>query len=140
VAGWGAIALLSPLIAVPSAGEAIADAFAAVTAAAYADDLQYIRATPGPVVCRDPTLCYWAGAPLTLDLNNIRSIAFARPALEDDVVGRIERCEFPLIELGDDWNDADNGPLTERIRDAIEAHYRQVRTSKYGLYWRPTCG
>jgi hypothetical protein len=132
--------LVSPSIALLSSREAITDAFAAVTDGAYAADLQYIRATPGPVVCRDPTLCYWAGKPLTLDLNNIRSMSFARPALEDAVVGRIERCEFPLIQLGDDWNDADNGPLTDRIRDAIEVHYRQVRTSKYGLYWRPTCG
>jgi hypothetical protein len=140
VAGWLAVTLVSPSIALLSSREAITDAFGAVVDGAYAEDLQYMRATPGPVVCRDPTLCYWAGKPLTLDLNNIRGIAFARPALEDDVVGRIERCEFPLIQLGDDWNDADNGPLTDRIRDAIEAHYRQARTSKYGLYWRPTCG
>jgi hypothetical protein len=140
VAGWLAVALVSPSIALLSSHEPIAAAFAAVTDGDYAEDLQYIRATPGPVVCRDPTLCYWAGKPPTLDLNNVRSIAFARPGLEDAVVGRIDRCEFPLIQLGDDWNDADNGPLTDRIRDAIEEHYRQVRTSKYGLYWRPTCG
>jgi hypothetical protein len=140
VAGWLAVALVSPSIALLSSREPIAAAFAAVTDGAYAEDLQYIRATPGAVVCRDPTLCYWAGKPLTLDLNNVRSIAFARPRLEDAIVGRIDRCEFPLIELGDDWIDADNGPLTDRIRDAIEEHYKQVRTSKYGLYWRPTCG
>ena len=140
VAGWLAVALMSPSIALLSSHDAITDAFAAVTGTAYAEDLQYIRATPGPVVCRDPTLCYWAGKPLTLDLNNIRGMAFARPALEDAVVARIDRCEFPLIALGDDWNDADNGPLTDRIRDAIEERYKQVRTSKYGLYWRPTCG
>ena len=140
VVGWIAIALVSPVMALLSSREAITDAFAAVTGGAYAKDLQYIRDTPGAVVCRDPTLCYWAGKPLALDLNNIRSMAFARPALEGEVVARIERCEFPLIQLGDDWNDADNGPLTDRIRDAIEAHYKQVRTSKYGLYWRPTCG
>ena len=140
VAGWLAVTLVSPSFALLSSRETVTDAFAAVTDGAYAEDLQYIRATPGPVVCRDPTLCYWAGKPLALDLNNVRSMAFARPALEDAVVGRIERCEFPLIQLGDDWNDADNGPLTDRIRDAIEAHYREVRTSRYGLYWRPTCG
>jgi len=139
VAGWIAIALLSPLIAVPSARDGIADAFAAVTDGAYADDLQYIRATPGPVVCRDPTLCYWAGKALTLDLNNIRSIAFAAPALEDEVVARIAACEFPLIQLGEDWNDPLNGPLTDRIRAAIEARYKQVRTTPYGRYWRPNC-
>ena len=140
VAAWLAIALVSPLLAIGSAREGITDAFAAVTDDAYAADLRYIRSMPpGPVICRDPTLCYFAGAPFNLDLNNIRSIAFAVPPLEDAVVARIERCEFPLIELNDDWTDPVNGPLTDRIRAAIKAHYEQVRESKYGLYWRPRC-
>jgi hypothetical protein len=139
-AAWTAIALASPLLASTSAREAIGDAFAAVMDDAYAADLHYIRAAPiGPVVCRDPTLCYWAGEPFSLDLNNIRSIAFAAPALEDAAVGRIERCEFPLIELNDDWTDLMNGPLTDRVRAAITSHYELERESKYGLYWRPRC-
>jgi len=127
-------------MAIGSAREGIGDAFAAVADNAYAADLQYIRSAPhGPVVCRDPTLCYFAGAPFNLDLNNIRSMAFAVPALEDAVVARIDRCEFPLIQLTDDWNDRVNGPLTDRIRAAITSHYEQARVSKYGFYWRPHC-
>jgi hypothetical protein len=140
VAAFMAIALVSPLVAIGSSHEGITDAFAAITDDAYAEDLQYIRSVPpGPVVCRDPTLCYWAGEPFNVDLNNIRGIAFAVPALEDAVVTRIERCEFALIELNDDWTDPVNGPLTDRVRAAIKSHYEQVRESKYGLYWRPRC-
>jgi hypothetical protein len=140
VAGWLAISLVSPLLALASAHDGVTDAFAAVTDDAYAEDLRYIRSMPpGPVVCRDPTLCYWAGAPFSVDLNNIRSIAFAMPALEDALVARIERCDFPLIELNDDWTDPVNGPLTERVRAAIKSHYTQARESKYGLFWRPRC-
>ncbi len=139
-AGWLAIALVSPLLAIISGREGITDAFVAVTDDGFAADLRYMRSVPpGPVICRDPTLCYWAGEPFNLDLNNIRSIAFAVPALEDAVVARIERCEFPLIELNDDWTDPVNGPLTDRIRAAINSRYEQVRESKYGLYWRPRC-
>jgi hypothetical protein len=138
--GWLAVALVSPLMAIGSARESIGAAFAAVGDDVYAADLQYIRSVPaGPVVCRDPTLCYFAGAPFNLDLNNIRSMAFAVPGLEDAVVAQIERCEFPLIELNDDWNDPVNGPLTDRVRTAITLHYGQVRETKYGLYWRPRC-
>ena len=139
-AGWMAIALVSPLLAIASAREAIGDAFAAVVDDAIAADLRYIRSvTTGPVICRDPTLCYWAGKPFNLDLNNIRSIAYAAPALEDAAVARIERCEFPLIELNDDWTDPVNGPLTDRVRAAIASHYEQAWESSYGLYWRPRC-
>jgi hypothetical protein len=140
VAGFIAIALVSPLLALASAREGITDAFVAVADDAYAEDLQYIRSMPpGPVVCRDPTLCYWAGAPFSVDLNNSRSIAFAAPALEDALVARIERCEFALIELNDDWTDAVNGPLSDRVREAIKSHYEQERESKYGMFWRPRC-
>jgi hypothetical protein len=139
-AGWIAVALLSPTIQAVSSRDTIADALRAVADGAYAADLQYIRAAGGPVVCRDPTLCYWAGRPQTIDLNNMRSIARAEPALEAEVVAQIESCRFALIQLGDDWDDRENGPLTDRIRDAIEEHYKKDRTSKYGLYWRPQCG
>jgi hypothetical protein len=139
VAGWLAVALVSPAIQAASSREAITNAFRAVGDGTYAADLQYIRAADGAVVCRDPTLCYWAGRPQTIDLNNIRSIARAEAALEAEVVAQIESCRFALIELGEDWDDRENGPLTDRIRDAIEAHYAQARTSKYGLYWRPQC-
>src|SRR5262249_33104434 len=86
VAGWLAVSLVSPLLAIGSAREGIGDAFAAVGGDAYAADLAYIRSMPaGPIICRDPTLCYFAGQPFNLDLNNIRSMAFAVPALEDAV-------------------------------------------------------
>ncbi len=137
--GWIVVALLSPSVQAASSRDAIADAFRAVSDGTYAADLQYIRAADGPVVCRDPTLCYWAGRPQTIDLNNIRSIARADPKLEDEVVAQIASCRFALIQLGDDWDDRENGPLTDRIRDAIEEHYDKARTSKYGLYWRPRC-
>jgi hypothetical protein len=140
VAGFMAIALAPPLLAIASAREGITDAFAAITDKRYAADVAYIRSiAPGPVICRDPTLCYWAGAPFNVDLNNIRGMAFADPALEGMLVTRIERCEFALIQLNDDWTDPVNGPLTNRVRAAIKSHYQQVRESKYGRYWRPRC-
>ena len=139
--GWIAVALISPLLAAPAARDPIADAFGAVTDASFAADLQYIRSMPpGQIVCRDPTVCYWAGQPFNIDLNNIRSIAFVAPKLEDEFVARIERCAFTLIELTDDWTDRVNGPLTDRIREAITSHYEGVRKTKHGLYWRPRCG
>jgi hypothetical protein len=140
VTGWLVVSLVAPLLAITSAREGIGDAFAAVGDDAYAADLAYIRSMPsGPVICRDPTLCYWAGKPFDVDLNNSRSIAFAVPELDDALVVRIQRCDFPLIELNDDWTDPVNGPLTDRVRAAIRAHYAQARASKYGLYWRPRC-
>jgi hypothetical protein len=140
VGGWLMVALVPPLMVLPSVREGLTDALTAAGDDSYAADLHYIRSMPaGPVVCRDSTLCYWAGAPFSLDLNNIRTIVSARPGLEDEVVARIAACAYPLIELNDDWTDPLNGPLTDRIRAAIASHYAQDRESQYGLYWRPRC-
>src|SRR5262249_53228104 len=141
VAGWLAIVLVPIGLAAPPAWAAITHSFAAVTDRTFEKDLEYIRAMPrGAVICRDPTLCYWAGQPQIVDLNNIRSIARAAPDVERQLVTRIESCAFGLIQLNDDWDDADTGPLTDRIREAIRAHYQQVHSTRYALFWRPHCG
>lgn len=138
---WISIALLPPLIAVPSASDQITEAFSAVTDDSYAEDLQYIRSmAPGQVVCRDLALCYWAGQPFNLDLNNLRIVVWAVPELEDPVVAQIESCRFSLIELDTEWTDKTEGPLSDRVRAALASRYEQVRETTFGVYWRPHCG
>ncbi len=140
-AGWIAIALLPPLIAIPSASDDINDAFDAVTDDSYEAELQYVRSVaPGAVVCQDLALCYWAGQPLTLDMNSLRTLAWAVPGLEDRVVAQIERCRFALVELDADWTDEADGPLSDRMAEALTSRYAMVRENEFGLYWRPRCG
>jgi hypothetical protein len=137
---WMAIALLPPLIAVRSASEQISDAFDAVTDASYEADLRYIRSTPpGKIICEDLALCYWAGQPFNLALNDLRIVIASVPRLEDEVVVKIERCEFSLVQLDDDWSDPVEDPLTNRIWAALVARYEIVREGDYGFYWRPHC-
>jgi hypothetical protein len=138
---WMAIALLPPLIAVRSASEQISDAFDAVTDASYEADLRYIRSTPpGKIICEDLALCYWAGQPFNLDLNNLRTIVWSVPALEDHVVAQIDSCEFSLIELNDDPDEPTEAQITHRIGTTIESRYEQVRETAVASYWRPRCG
>ena len=138
---WISIALLAPSIAVPSASDQITEAFSAVTDDSYAEDLQYIRSmAPGQVVCRDLALCYWAGQPFNLDLNNFRIVVWAVPELEEQVVTQIESCRFSLIELDTEWTDKAEGPLSDRVRAALASRYEQVRETEFGVYWRPHCG
>ncbi len=138
---WISIALLPPSLAAPSATDDINDAFAAVTDDSYEEELQYVRSTPpGAAVCQDLALCYWAGRPFDLDINSLRTLVWAVPGLEDRVVAQIERCKFSLIELDSEWNDEADGPLTDRMGEALESRYELDRDTGYSLYWRPHCG
>lgn len=137
-AGWIAIALVPPLIAVPSAGADIAEAFTAMADTSYAADVRYVRpAAPGTVVCRDLALCYWAGRPLALDLNTLPILVAKLPALEDAVVAQIDACKFSLIQL--ELSDAAEDPLTDRMRRALLSHYKIAHETPFGLYWRARC-
>jgi hypothetical protein len=141
VACWISIALLPPLLEMPSARQQLGDAFAAVRDTSYEAELRYIRSSPaGRVVCEDLAYCYWAGRPLSLDLNTLRIVVWSNPEVENEVVKRIERCDYALILLKDDWTDRVDGPLTDRIRDTLVSRYEQVRATAFGLYWRPRCG
>jgi hypothetical protein len=143
-AGWIAIALVPPLLAVPSGAVDIGDAFAATADTSYATDLRTVRSAPrtrsangGTVVCRDLALCYWAGQPFTLDLNTLRMIVSEVPGLEQTAVAQIEACRFSLIQL--DLSDAAEDPLTDRIRRALVSHYTIAQETPFGVYWRPRC-
>jgi hypothetical protein len=137
---WLLITLVPPALGIAEDHESITEAFAAVTDESYEAEVRFIRAAPaGPVVCRDLALCYWAGQPFNLDLNDLRIVIASVPRLEDEVVVKIERCEFSLVQLDDDWSDPVEDPLTNRIWAALVARYEIVREGDYGFYWRPHC-
>jgi hypothetical protein len=134
------ITLAPPLIAAPSVFEQIAAAYAAVTDGSYEADLRYVRAvSDGQAACEDLALCYWAGQPFILDINTLRIITWAVPEIEDEYVVRMAACRFSLIQLSSDWNDPVDGPFTARVREALAAHYDQVRESTFASYWSPRC-
>jgi hypothetical protein len=100
-------------------------------------EIEYIKAVRGRVVCENLALCYWAGKAFEVDLNNLQTLVWAKPDLEDKFLKRIESCSYPLIQVDEDWDD-ESGPFTEDMREALRAHYIQSRTSEDRIYWSPS--
>ncbi len=136
---WLSIALLSPLLALWSRFEEIGGVFRAATDVSYQADLSYIRSNGPRVICEDPALCYWAGQPFNVDLNTLRIVISAFPDVEAQFVRQIENCSYSLIQLKADWTDEVDGPMTNKIRETLIAHYKQERETDIGLYWKPAC-
>ena len=101
----------------------------------------YIKAMPGGVVCENPALCYWAGKDFWVDVNTLKILVSAKAQLEADFIANLERCLYPLIQLQDDWEDADGGPFTEGILAALKTHYTEVPRQAEAHYRvpRPNC-
>jgi hypothetical protein len=117
------------------------DLLAAIAASPQQADVAYIKATAGGVVCENPALCYWAGKDFWVDVNTLKILVSGKAQLEADFIANLERCLYPLIQLQDDWDDADEGPFTAGILTALKTHYTGVSGEAEPHYRvpRPNC-
>jgi hypothetical protein len=123
---WLGISLTPVLSASGSGLKEGRDILAAMAASPQQADVAYIKATPGGVVCENPALCYWAGKDFWVDVNTLKILVSAKAQLETDFIANLERCLYPLIQLQDDWEDADGAPFTAGILTALRTHYTEV--------------
>jgi hypothetical protein len=112
-------------------------AFNAVTDNLQQVDLDYVKAAKGRVVCENLAFCYWAGKDFEVDLNNLKTMAWAMPNLEEEFLARIETCSYALIQLDDDWEDSE-GPLTVRMIETLKRHYAEAKETGSAVYWLPS--
>jgi hypothetical protein len=114
----------------------------AIAASPQQADVAYIKRTPGGVLCENPALCYWAGKDFWVDINTLKILVTGKPELEADFIAKLERCLYPLIQLQNDWEEEGEGPFTENIMAALEAHYLEAWRSAGANYQvpRPNCG
>jgi hypothetical protein len=80
-----------------------------------------IAAQPGPALCEDLLLCYWAGKPSEVDAFNYAQSVGAGRRDERALVVRIERGSFGAIEL-----DPKENRLPPRVIAAISRYYKPV--------------
>jgi uncharacterized membrane protein (DUF485 family) len=104
-------------------------------------DVAYIKDTPGAAVCENLALCYWAGKEFSVDMDTLKLLVTRKPQLEAAFIADLERCLYPLIQLQDNWDDADAGPFTAGILTALKAHYAAASGGAEGHYQvpRPDC-
>ena len=83
--------------------------------------------------------CYWAGKTFEVDLNNLKTLAWARPQVGDEFVKRIESCAYAMLQLDEDWEEG-SGPFTDQMIATIKRRYAETRKTDSAVYWTPsTC-
>jgi hypothetical protein len=89
----------------------------------------YIAAQPGPVLCFDPVLCWYAGKPFLFDRYNMgQQFAFGRRS-EEELLGRVRQHEFAMVEMMQGELEGPETPIWARLAAALEVYYERARSS-----------
>jgi hypothetical protein len=104
--------LLRPWIAAQRAREA-----------ATVETVRLLAERPGPALCENPALCYWAGKPFELDPLNFEEGVAAGTKDEGIVLRRIASGYYTVIEFPP-ADPAQSGYLGPRLTAAAAEHYR----------------
>jgi hypothetical protein len=99
-------------------------------AASASRGVALIAAQPGPALCEDLLLCYWAGKSFEVDVFNYAQAVRAGTRGPGALLARIERGEFGAIQL----NEADNR-MPARFQAAMRERYDPV-VGAPGVYLR----
>jgi hypothetical protein len=96
-------------------------------------DIAFLQLHPGPAICENLTLCYWAGKDDPVDVFNL-SEAFKTHARSDaDLVRLIDSRHFGSVVV-DSMSDFAFGP---DVKAALLAHYRVSRDDDNGIFLEP---
>jgi hypothetical protein len=112
--------LLRPWIAAQRAREA-----------ATLETMRMLAARPGPALCENPALCYWAGKPFELDPLNFEEAVTAGTKDEGIVLGRIASGYYGIVELNARNSDQASA-LGPRIPAAVTTYYSKLPTDLRG--------
>ena len=123
-----AVALALPFFAIsPRLGQVYDDESRDLAnASQWQQAIDTIAHAPGPVMCGQLSLCYWAGRPSAVDFFNFGQRASRDPALADALASRIDQRGFGLIQ-----EDRINGEtlLPASAKAAIAKYYRVTQTA-----------
>jgi hypothetical protein len=100
--------------------------------AAVAGDIAFIRGRPGPALCEDLALCYWAGKPVEADIFNVRQRSRYEWWRVETLIRRVQAREFSTAQFEE--NGRSLGPQFE---EAVRANYRIDHSSEFGGFWVP---
>ena len=97
------------------------------------NDIGFIKIHPGPALCENLALCYWAGKSEPVDVFNLSQAFKTHARSDDDLVGLIEERHFGSVVV-DSLRDFPFGP---RVKAALMAHYRVSREDDDGIFLEP---
>lgn len=70
-----------------------------------AREVEFIAAHPGPVLCENLALCYWAGKPAEVDFFNLSERILREPGAGDELLRRLDSGGFALAQIDDPTHD-----------------------------------
>ena len=108
--------------------------------AATKRDVEYLSAVEGPVLCETLSLCFWAGKPEAVDLFNSRQAFWAGRADEQQLVERIARREFAVVQLLSVHKNRNDRRVSAGLASALLRDYLVDRVSANGVFLRPRRG
>lgn len=100
-----------------------------------AREIEFVRRRPGPALCEDLAICYWAGKPVEVDFFNLQQRLRLEPWRAESVAGEIESRRFGVALL--DVPGRDLGPL---VSQALLHHYEVDHESQWGRVLVPKSG
>jgi len=96
-------------------------------------DIAFLRLHPGPAICENLTLCYWAGKDDPVDVFNLSEAYKTHARSDSELIGLIDSRHFGSVML-DSMNDFAFGP---DVKAALLAHYRVSRDDDDGVFLEP---
>lgn len=97
-----------------------------------AEDIAWLRARPGPVMCEMLSLCYWAGKPAEVDVFNLDQQFRTASRHKESFLRALADHAYAGIQL-----DSSEPLFSDDVQDAILQNYRIVRTSDNGQFLVP---
>lgn len=93
---------------------------------AWSEAIAALATAPGPVICKQLSLCYWAHRESAVEFFNFGQRATRDPALAETLAQRIRRGDFALIQ---EDNPIGDSMLPGLINGTVDKYYRIVTTS-----------
>jgi len=100
------------------------------------EDVTALQARPGPAICEDLALCYWAGEAYELEPYTWHQKVLGGVASEKDLLAAIGEGRFAVIQL-DDFGEERRERFSEAFVAALRRRYRVFRRSPNGFFFEP---
>jgi hypothetical protein len=124
LAVWIAVALTPFVLASQQGFQKTKEIFNTLTNNPQRADVAYIKTKPGPAICENPALCYWAGKDFGVDVNNLKILTFGQPQVERELIAQLTSCFYAVIQVStDDWDDDEDGRFTAAIIGILKKDY-----------------
>jgi hypothetical protein len=113
---------------------------------AFLEDAEFITEWPGPALCENILLCYYAGKEFQYDPFNVSELIAAQKMEESKVLSRLESGYFAIVQVNKEIEKRyltstsygpvrSHGRLSENSQIALGKHYILCHKSKNGAFY-----